>query len=897
MFRNRFVLSGVAIVAALCLSGCGGGGTSSQGGGGSSTPSVTVTASATTVDATDTVMLTATVTNDKNGDGVTWSVSGGGTLSGQTSSSATYTAPAASSSALTVTVTATSVADTTKTATATLTVPAQLTITTTTTQLAGTVGSAYSVQLNTSAGISPYIWSLDPSSAALPTGWNLTSGGLLTGPAPTAGQAGTLNFIFDVKDSGTPTPMTTSLPLVVTINPAPAITFTGTVPATATYQVAYSGSAAATGGAGALTYSLASGSLPTGFNPLNTSTGAITGTPTALGAFSFTIQAADAFGDSVTSSQYTITVSNPAAATPVISPSSGAVPSGQLVTITDGTSGAAIYYTTNGSTPSATNGTLYSAAFTVTSAETVEAVAVETGYSNSAVASATYTLSDTSANNAYLNGTYVCKIEGFYDADGARWASLANFVADGSGGLSNGIYDSSSPDYTAAISGTLTGTYSIGAGNNGLMSITFAPSGGTGSKINSWAIALNNTSPLTTATEFRMVENDDVGAAPSGQNSTGDCYLATTSAFAASTISGNSFVFQVSGVTTEDMASSGPGLMVETGRWSASTVSGSSGSITNGIYDEIANIPIEWWLEGNYIGSNSCYTLPRSPSFTTYGRYTVTFNPGPYAQYYAVYLIDTARMFMLEIDPAKGLFAGDVRTQQQTSYTAANMNGNFVFYKHGFDVTDFAVSGYDSEIWQGAGDGAGDLTINASYMDNNGTYSTGFMNVTITNLYFGGGASYLYPGRATFYGYNILYLYDNNSGFVMTMGSTGEPTDWGWIEPQTATSADFTDSALAGTYMMGEVPSMQATQSSNAGEYIVGNSGNMTAGTSSGGPGIGTFDQAQTGMTLSWLSTAYGTFSIASGGTAETSCILISTTRFVCINNTDSSPNVQIMQQ
>jgi hypothetical protein len=335
--------------------------------------------------------------------------------------------------------------------------------------------------------------------------------------------------------------------------------------------------------------------------------------------------------------------------------------------------------------------------------------------------------------------------------------------------------------------------------------------------------------------------------------------------------------------------------MVETGRWSASTVSGSSGSITDGIYDEIANMPIEWWLPGNDIGSKSSYTLPSSPSFTTYGRYTVTFNPGPYAQYYAVYLIDTARMFMLEIDPAKGLFAGDVRTQQQTSYTAANMNGNFVFYEHGFDYTNLAVSGYYSEIWQGAGDGAGLLTINASYMDNDGTYSTGFMNVTITNLGFL--CCNQDPGRAFFYGYDILYLYDNNSAFFMAMDPSTGNSDWGWIEPQTATSADFTDSALAGTYMMGEMPSMQATQSSKAGEFVVGNSGDMTAGVSSGGPGIDTFDQAQTGMTLSWLSTDYGTFSIASGGTVKASCILISKTRFVCINNTDSSPNVQIMQQ
>jgi hypothetical protein len=116
MFRKSLALSGLKTSAVVCLlfvtmiavfslSGCGG----------SSKPvSVAVAASSTTVDATDAVTLTATVANDKSPGGVTWAVSGGGTLSNQTTAGATFTAPAASNSALTVTVTATSVADTSK---------------------------------------------------------------------------------------------------------------------------------------------------------------------------------------------------------------------------------------------------------------------------------------------------------------------------------------------------------------------------------------------------------------------------------------------------------------------------------------------------------------------------------------------------------------------------------------------------------------------------------------------------------------------------------------------------------------------------------------------------------------------------------------------------------------
>ena len=259
------------------------------------------------MDGTNSVTLTAAVTNDKKSAGVNWTVSGGGTLSNTTTTSTTYTAPAATSSAQTITVTATSVADSTKTGTATITVPAKPTITTTGTSLAATVGAAYSVQLTGSGGISPYTWTV--ASGTLPPCLSMSTGGLITGTV-TAACAGTYSPVFTMTDSGTPTKLTATVTLNMTIAAAPAIAFTGTMPATATYNVAYAGSAAAGGGAGTLTYSLAGGALPAGV-ALNASTGAVAGTPTAAGTFNFTVKAADAYGDSNTQA-YSVVVSYPA---------------------------------------------------------------------------------------------------------------------------------------------------------------------------------------------------------------------------------------------------------------------------------------------------------------------------------------------------------------------------------------------------------------------------------------------------------------------------------------------------------------------------------------------------------------------------------------------------------
>jgi hypothetical protein len=81
--------------------------------------------------------------------------------------------------------------------------------------------------------------------------------------------------------------------------------------------------------------------------------------------------------------------------TPAFSPAPGSFSSAQSVTITTATSGASIRYTTDGSTPSSTAGTLYSGPVSISATATLKAIAYKSGLADSSVASGTYTIGST----------------------------------------------------------------------------------------------------------------------------------------------------------------------------------------------------------------------------------------------------------------------------------------------------------------------------------------------------------------------------------------------------------------------------------------------------------------------------------------------------------------------
>jgi len=127
------------------------------------------------------------------------------------------------------------------------------------------------------------------------------------------------------------------------------------------------------------------GSTPTGTNGATYSNPVIIGRTTTLNAFAFK----NGFANSnVTSATYTVAQ----AAAPTFSPGSGTYASTQFVTMASSTSGASIRYTTDGSTPTETNGATYSGPVVIGRTTTLSAIAYGSGFTDSNITSATYAI-------------------------------------------------------------------------------------------------------------------------------------------------------------------------------------------------------------------------------------------------------------------------------------------------------------------------------------------------------------------------------------------------------------------------------------------------------------------------------------------------------------------------
>ena len=830
--------------------------------GSSAPPAVSVAVSpntAQTIDQGQQKSFTASVTNDAASKGVTWSVSGGGTLSGSTSTAVTYTAPTPVNANLTVTVTATSVADATKSASVSVTVTPPPAVTTTSPLTAGTVGAAYSVTLQASGGAGALTWSL--ASGTLPNGLSLSSGGVISG-TPTA--AGTSTFTVQVADSGSPA-LTATKQLSIAVNPAPLAIVTTTLP-NGTVQSTYSSTLQASGGTTPYTWSVTVSALPLGLT-LNAATGQISGVPTTSGTSAFTVTVTDSATPTpqTKSSQFSILVN------PVLSVNPASLPNGTV-----GTAYSQQLQSSGGTAPitwSVTLGTLPVGLTLNSGTGVISGTPTTPGTSNFTVQAADTSTPQQLASNAMSiivdaaplaittktlpNGTFGVAYNTTLLSSGGTppvtWAVTVGLLPAGLTLNSTTGAITGSPTTTATTNFSVTATDSAtptARTATQALSITVVASGVNNSELNGqYAFLLSGfdaAGPVAIAGEFTA---DGAGHLTNGlQDINRTSGVSTSQAFTGTyaigadnrgtlTIGTATFAFSVGSITSGVAAkahiiefdATGTNVVgvVEKQDPTAFSVAQFSGDYAFGAASAKAGGG-RFGVAGRFTASGGALTavvadtddssgVPQAvPSFTgTYtvaanGRGTITLNPpGATTPVTAsFYIVSSSEAMLMSIDPQTGLtanslFAGSVLKQVGGPFGISSLNGTDVISLEGLGSTAGT-----SDVQVGLLVPAGNGNYTFSTDENNGGTIT-------SNALAAGTYTVAANGRVTATGGGhppVIYLVSQDKGFVV---GTDTSVTTGFFEPQVGTS--FTNASLSGNYIFGEQAPVVSSSSLSSG--------------------------------------------------------------------------------
>ena len=371
-------------------------------------------------------------------------------------------------------ITATSAADGTTKANLTL-----ITLETPTLTLAvnntGTVSYGQTITVNVGAtGLSsiptgPFTYVVDGGTS---TNGTLTTGGVATITLPQLGAGNhdiRVTFPSNYQTGGLFTTATKTLnftiaPATLTVQATNAsVDFGQDIPALS-YTITgfqYGDSQSTIGGAPTETTTATKGS-PVGQYPITITQGTL-GTNSSVQNYTFVFQ------------NGTLTITSLGAVPqPLISLPSGTYTAAQTVTITDSLTGATIYFTTDGSAPTA-NSTVYGGPISVSKSETIQAVANAPGHSLSAITSAVYVLAPPTLSTTSLDFGSV--VQG--QASASQAVTLTNQGKNALAGVGVAIAGTNAGDFTAQPGSTCAGSLQTGASCT--FTITFTPSG-TGSR-------------------------------------------------------------------------------------------------------------------------------------------------------------------------------------------------------------------------------------------------------------------------------------------------------------------------------------------------------------------------------------------------------------------------------
>ncbi len=679
---------------------------------GSNTLSITLSSpTGQSLNAGQSLTITATVANDKNGAGVTWALSGTGALSQNTPTSVIYTAPSNVEAATTVTITATSVANSTIVATETITINAVLGIITTSLP-AATQGVPYDTFITAGGASTPFTWSV--ISGKLPPGLTFltssTSNSAEITGTPTILGAST--FTVQVTDSSN---ASVSQSLTITVYPPPPLSVSTPYLPAGMVGVNYSQTLLASSGVQPYTWSIAAGNLPV--NVSLAANGVISGTPAATGTYDFTVK------------------------------------------VTDSTKPTAQIATANLS------------------------IAIAPG----------------STNNGRLSGPYAFSVSG-WDSSGF-FAAAGQILTDGSGNVTSGTIDTNDIG-SGPLSQTVSGTYSIGQDGLGTMTLNAA----SGSRTFALSMMANSNA--------NIIEFDDFNGA--GTRNSGVLLKQTPG-----TIGAGSYAFGFLGIDSNKSRFGVAGEFQADG----------SGNITGGLLD----VDDSGTLSSSVTITSGAYAIDSNGRGTA----SITSSLGTYS--YSFYVVGVAaaspvQLLVVSSDPfvpgGVPLVGGSI-LQQSGGFTAASLGAPGVF-----QVTALSGATVEDQVGVFSPNGAGGFSL-ASDQNSGGilsspSSSTGTYTVDPST------------GRTTLAtsGFQnsdpVMYLVGTNQAFII---GTDAAVSFGVLTPQSG--QPFSSTALSGTYAGGSTAPPSPDVSNAASIALAGGSNFTTTADISDATGLSQVQSAE----------------------------------------------------
>lgn len=389
-----------------------------------------------------------------------------------------------------------------------------------------------------------------------------------------------------------------------------------------------------------------------------------------------------------------------------------------------------------------------------------------TSSSGSANSSILKTLGGGGVNNALVQGDYAFRFGGFNSQQGMT-ASAGSFSADGNGDIIGGLVDrtgvAGGPQHGLA----LTGTYSIGANNLGVMTLNFAD-GSTG--VYAMAVSADGSA--------RFIEFD--ATATVGTNGSGDMKKQDPTSLASLKVAGN-YVFQLAGVDSQGarMAAAGAFNVNDAGAMSAGVADvNDAGTVTNAPFT------------GNFAQSTSGARTAE-----------IDFDPkasvGIVSDHLSLYPVSADEFFAVETDAAgQPVMIGSIVRQSAASFTSASFSGNGIVQATGFSngETQMIFGMLTADATSGASvlsaaqlSGGGASELNAKYTATVGANG----RVVLTSAPAAANAA---PSSVP--SSPIIYLVRPNAGFVF---GTDASVMVGWTQAQSPTSGAITAASFSGT--------------------------------------------------------------------------------------------------